>query len=112
MNMFYQMIEDDPALKGHTKMIGIAAGNTPMEVEDFCKTYEVPFPLVADPNFSVNRAITTNLRIPMVITARISKGRTLEVLKTHLGPAKSMEDLLEQPVRGTHLSRESGPPYH
>jgi len=112
LNVFYQMIEDDPALKGRTKMIGIAAGNTQMEVEDFCKTYEVPFPLVPDPNFSVNRAITSNLRIPMVITARITKGQSLEILKTHLGVAKSMEDLLEEPVRGTRLSLETGPRYH
>jgi peroxiredoxin len=112
LNMFYQTIEEDPALKGRTKMIGIAAGNTPMEVEDFGKTYEVPFPVVADPNFSVNRAITSNLRIPMVITAKVSKGQTLEVLKTHLGEAKSMEDLLEQPIRDTRLDVESGPRYH
>lgn len=113
LNMFFQMIEEDPALKGRTKMIGIAAGNTPMEVEEFSKTYETPFPLVADPNFSVNRAVTSNLRIPMVITAKISNGRKVEVLKTHLGEAKNMEDLLEQPIRGTLLDVESaGPRYH
>jgi hypothetical protein len=48
----------------------------------------------------------------MVITAKVSKGQTLEVLKTHLGEAKSMEDLLEQPIRDTRLDVESGPRYH
>jgi peroxiredoxin len=112
LNMFYQMIEDDPVLKGRTKMVGIAAGNTSMEVEEFSKTYEVPFPVVADPNFSVNQAVTSSLRIPMVITAKILKDQTLEVLKTHLGEAKSMDDLLEPPVRSTRLDPETGPRYH
>jgi len=111
MNAFYQMIEDDPDLKGRTKMIGIGAGNTPMEVEEFRKTYEVPFPLIPDPNFAVNTAVKSNLRIPMVVTAKIRKGRTLEVLNTHLGEAKSMDDLLGIPVRSSRLGPEAVPSY-
>jgi len=104
-NMVYQIIEDDPRLKGRVKLVGIAAGNTEMEVADFREKHEVPFPLVADPKFLVDGAISFSLRIPLVIAARVSGASSLEVIKAHAGPLSEPEEILTvlQQVRSSKL---------
>jgi len=110
LKFLYGIIEDDPQLKGRTKIVGIAAGNTQLEVEDFRNTHEVAFPLFPDPNFSVDRAIPSNLRVPIVITARNNPGRPLEILKIHQGELKDVEDVLERASQGPARTEELSDP--
>src|SRR4030066_513523 len=44
----YSSIEKDPKLKGKGKMIGIAGGNNPGEVETFKKVHQIPYPILSD----------------------------------------------------------------
>lgn len=48
VNQLYQMIENDPALNGQIKIIGVGVGNTPYEINAFRQRYTIPFPLFAD----------------------------------------------------------------
>lgn len=105
LNAVFRAIEENPSLKGLTKLIGIAAGNTLMEVEAFQREFNVAFPLVADPEYTLDRAIPENLRTPMLITAQIIEGKELRVLKTHLGEVKDIDALLEQPLKSAMLTK-------
>lgn len=105
LNAVFQMIEENPALQGNTKLVGIAAGNTRAEVQAFQQEYNVLFPLIADPDFHVDQAIPKNLRTPMLITANIIEGKSLEVVETHLGEVKDVDALLRQPIRSAMLKK-------
>ncbi len=104
LNLVYQLIEDNVLLKGRTKIVGIAPGNTDAEVEHFRKEYQVPFPLFADAGFSLDRAIPENLRTPMLITVKNVPGKALEVVKSHAGPIENVEDVLNEILRSAMLN--------
>jgi len=103
LNSVYDVIEGDTKLKGKTKLLGIATGNTDAEVEQFQQKYQVPFPLVADPDFDLERAIPENLRTPMIIIARNADGKALQVVKTHFGAVARVADLLAEPATSARI---------
>jgi thiol-disulfide isomerase/thioredoxin len=111
-NELYSSIENDPGLKGKVKIIGIAAGNNPKEVEIYKKEYKVPYPIISDPKFDAHTAVG-NPRTPFAIWVRKdAQGRGI-VVSTHLGmmDLKSLVDetkvvyqydlALLKPKRGT-----------
>lgn len=104
LNLVYQLIEDNVLLRGRTKIVGIAPGNTDAEVEHFRNEYKVPFPLFADAGFSLDRAIPENLRTPMLITLRNVRGKTLEVVKSQSGRIEKVEDVLNDILRSAMLN--------
>jgi thiol-disulfide isomerase/thioredoxin len=83
-NDLYQSIETDPKLKGKVKMMGIAAGNNPMEVEVFRKTYQVPYPILSDPKFSAHTAVGSP-RTPFTLWVRKDAQTGGIVASSHLG---------------------------
>lgn len=107
LNLMYQLIEETPSLKGKTKLVGIAAGNTDMEVEQYRIKYQVPFPLFADTGFAIGKAIPENLRTPLVITTKMVKGEPLEVVMAHSGSVENLEQFLGVARRSAML--EPGP---
>ncbi len=96
LNSMYQMVTDDPLLEGKVKMIGIGTGNTAVEVEQFQQNHKVPYPLFADPEFKLEKAIPENLRAPMFVAVKNSGAGPLEVVQTHMGPLKSLDDILKE----------------
>ncbi|MBN2331758.1 MAG: TlpA family protein disulfide reductase [Deltaproteobacteria bacterium] len=48
VNEFYQLVKKR-GLADRIKVMGIATGNTPFEVDLYRRRYQVPFPLIADP---------------------------------------------------------------
>ena len=67
MNEFYQAIEQRKDLKGNIKIIGIAIGNTPADVQYFKEKYKVPFPLFPDEEKSIYTALVSRrLHISLV----------------------------------------------
>ena len=96
LNFMYQMVTDDPLLEGKVKMIGIGTGNTALEVEQFQQNHKVPYPLFADPKFKLEKAIPENLRAPMFVAVKNSGAGPLEVVQTHMGPLKSLDDILKE----------------
>ncbi len=95
LNMAYEVVDQDPILKGRVKMIGIAAGNTAMEVEQFRQSHNVPFPLFSDPDFKMDRAIPKDLRTPILLSVNNAQGEPLRVVKVHTGALKRVEDIFD-----------------
>jgi thiol-disulfide isomerase/thioredoxin len=83
-NELYSLIEKDPRLRGKVKIVGVAAGNGLHEVEVYKKTFQVPYPILADPKFDAHTAVGSP-RTPFTIWIRKdTQGRGI-VVSTHLG---------------------------
>jgi len=96
------LIEKDPNLKGKIKIIGIGAGNTPYEVQVFKSTYDTPFPLFPDKDFSIHNALG-DVRTPYFLTVRIKEDGTHEVVLSALGAFKGAQDFLESILSASGL---------
>jgi peroxiredoxin len=83
-NQLYSFIKKDPRLKGKVKMMGVAAGNNPIEVEIFKKKYKVPYPLISDYKFDAHTAVGSP-RTPFTIWVRKDAQGKGIVVSTHLG---------------------------
>jgi thiol-disulfide isomerase/thioredoxin len=91
----YSFVEKDPALKGKVKMIGIAAGNNPGEVETFKKAHQIPYPIFSDPKFDAHMALG-GPRTPFTIWVRRDGQGNGVVVSTHLGLTESAENVLAE----------------
>lgn len=102
LNKLYQSIESDPALKGRLKMIGIGAGNSQFEVDHFRKTYNIPFPLFPDGDFTVHQKIG-EVRTPYFFGLKKNGNGGQEIFFSRLGGAKDAGVLLEELVKESGL---------
>jgi peroxiredoxin len=48
MNRIFNIIDNDAELKPDIKIIGIAAGNDPVQIDSFVKEYKIKFPVFPD----------------------------------------------------------------
>ncbi len=83
-NELYSSLEKDPRLRGRVKMIAVAAGNNLHEVEIYKKTYQIPYPILADPKFDAHIAVGSP-RTPFTIWIRKDAQGGGIVVSTHLG---------------------------
>ncbi len=90
----YQRIESNPELNGKIKLIGIGAGNTVNEVQHFQRITEAPFPLFADKDFHIHKALG-EVRTPYFIGIKIHDDRTHEVIYSELGGFEEAQEFLE-----------------
>lgn len=74
----FQRIENDPSLRGKIKLIGIGAGNSPYEVQQFQNATEAPVPLFPDKDFAIHKAFG-EMRTPYFITIKINDDGTHKV---------------------------------
>lgn len=98
MNVLYNKIESDPALKGRIKIIGIGAGNSQMEVETYRNRYKVPFPLFPDKEYQIHDLLGQP-RTPFFIIVKPQPGGKETVVATHLGAYDSPDQFLNTVLR-------------
>jgi len=94
LNELYYKIQNNSSLKDHFKLIGIATGNSTFEVEHFRSTYQIPFPLFPDDDFSIHKKIG-QVRTPYFFAVGINKDGTHRILYSHEGRLENHDQLIK-----------------
>jgi peroxiredoxin len=97
VNELYRAIDRDQNLKGKIRIIGIGAGNTPLEVDVFRKNYRIPFPLFPDEDYSIHKACG-EVRTPYFIGVKINADGSLNIFHTKEGGFQNPAQFLKQIV--------------
>ena len=105
VNELYNAIENNPALKGKIKIIGIGAGNTPMEVDIFRKKFQIAFPLFPDVDYFIHK-VCGEVRTPYFIGVKINDNGTHEVIYSKLGGLQDVNQFLELIRNRSGLTKE------
>jgi thiol-disulfide isomerase/thioredoxin len=98
LNQLYTKIEQNPALQGKIKIIGIGAGNTSYEVDTFKKKYNVPFPLFPDEDYVIHKMVG-EVRTPYFIGVKINPDGSHQVIYSKLGGFEGVDQFLEMMIR-------------
>jgi len=93
VNQLYASIEQNPALKGKIKIIGIGAGNSAYEVGIFKTKYNVPFPLFADGDYVIHKQLG-EVRTPYFIVVKINSDGSHRIVYSKLGAFESVDQFL------------------
>jgi thiol-disulfide isomerase/thioredoxin len=104
VNDLYRLIESNPNIKNKIKLIGIGAGNSLYEVEIYKKTYQVPFPLFPDKDFTIHKACG-EVRTPYFIIVKINEDGTHQIVHTQLGGYPGAEPFLQLVLKSVGLNR-------
>mgnify|MGYP001822330296 CR=1 FL=1 len=102
INTFYSRIENDAALKGKVKLLGIGVGNSVFEINFFKKKYNVPFPLFPDPDFVIHRKIG-EVRTPYFFGVHLSGSEAGRVFYSQLGGPDDALEFLEKLLESAGL---------
>jgi peroxiredoxin len=103
VNNLYNRIENDPALKGKIKLLGIGAGNSDYEVSLFKEKYQIPFPLFPDGDFKIHKLLG-EVRTPYFIGVKINPGGSHRVIFSKLGAIEGSEEkFLQEMISLSHV---------
>jgi thiol-disulfide isomerase/thioredoxin len=105
VNELYKAIGSNPDLKSKIKIIGIGAGNTPMEVDVFRKKFQIPFPLFPDLDYSIHK-VCGEVRTPYFIGVKINDNGIHEVIYSKLGGLQDANQFLELILKLSGLKKE------
>jgi hypothetical protein len=77
----------NPATSGRVKLVALASGATPREMEYLKKEFKAPFPLIYEQDFSIHKQLGEP-KTPFTILLRGA-----DVVYTHLGVIEDMDEL-------------------
>ena len=102
MDDLYYLIESDPDLRNKIKLVGIGAGDSRYEVDVFQKTFNTPFPLFPDNDFTIHKALG-DVRSPYFIVIKINQEGTPEVVHSELDSFNEARAFLELIINASGL---------
>jgi peroxiredoxin len=95
VNQLHELIEKNSGRSAAVKLVGIGTGNTPFEVDVFRKRYAIPFPLLPDDNFMIQKAFSQQVKTPTFVTLRNRGKKGFEVVNLHVGELGAAEAFLK-----------------
>ena len=99
VNSLFKLVEGDGQLKDKIKIIGIAAGNSPFEMNLFKKKFNIAFPIFPDPEFKLYEQIGGEVRTPYFIGVNKNSGKAPMVFYSAVGsfgdPAKFLQTIVK-----------------
>lgn len=96
MNKLYAAIEAQ-GLADTFKILGLGAGNSDLEVQVFRERYDVPFPMISDPDYTLHtlfQAVGTPYFLLVQPNGAPEGGHVVRL--SHLGRFDDMDSFLEQ----------------
>ena len=96
VNKLYELLRKNSKHEEKTKVLGIGTGNSQYEVDVFKKRFEIPFPLVPDPKFNMEKALNTKIRTPTFIAVKILPDSHIKIVHTHIGPLGNVEEFIKK----------------
>ena len=103
LNELYKKIQNDGRLRDKLKLIGIGVGNTTFEIEHFRQTYQIPFPLFPDDNFSIHKKLG-EVRTPYFLGIRINDDGTHKILYTKQGRLENHDQFINILLKRAELN--------
>jgi peroxiredoxin len=105
VNELYRIVSGREDIKDKIKIIGIGAGNTPLEVDVFRKQYDIAFPLFSDESFSVHTA-TGGVRTPYFFVIRTRTGEPGVIVYSSVGTLHDPQQFLDLIMKKSSLKQE------
>ena len=100
INRFYDLLDKRKTPGKTIKLLGIGVGNSRFEVDYFRKTYNISFPLFADGEFAVHKALG-EVRTPYYIVLAREADKSWRVVLSRPGGIESPEAFLDTIVELT-----------
>ena len=105
VNELYQLLKEDPKLDSRMKLIGIAMGNTPLEVDLFREKYSVLFPLFPDQDMAIGKALGV-IATPTFVGLKANEDGTFHMFYSKSGRMGGVAEFLEKMLSLTSLDKE------
>lgn len=91
LNKLFAMVEQDAALKGKVKFLGVGQGNDANAVKMWKMFNKIPFPQIPDPKSTYGDALKFH---PYPVTVLLDK--TGKILLVHIGTFESADEVLKE----------------
>ncbi|MFH1155490.1 MAG: redoxin domain-containing protein [Pseudomonadota bacterium] len=108
INRLYEAMQADDQFRDAIRLMGIGVGNTPYEVDFFRQTYDIPFPLFADADFTIHRLIG-EVRTPHFIGILTTPTGEHRIFMSESGAGKVPEEFLKEILEKSGLSKGGQP---
>jgi peroxiredoxin len=107
VNRLFDQIVDRSDLKEKIKMIGIGVGNNDYEIDIFRKTYDIAFPLFADPSMEISKTLKAE-RTPTFIAIAYDEAPMLKQVYFQVGNMADGDLFLKEIIERSGLPIASG----
>jgi peroxiredoxin len=84
MDEAWRAVDARDDLRRRVRFVGIGVGNTSGQVRDFRERFDAPFPMIADPDYSLFDALGTSEGTPYLVLARRASDGKLAA-RAHVG---------------------------